>query len=177
MRRLFVAAEIALAIVLLVGAGLMVRTFLALQAIDPGWNPDGVLSLEVSVGGTRHAAPERREALYRDVLERLADLPGVSAAGAINHLPIAGDVWRFPYAIEGRPAAAPGESPLTVYRAVLPGYFAAMRLPVASTKVLKRARRGAFVALASAQASHANFAAIKRNVASCPHIQFGPAFG
>jgi predicted permease len=108
----------------------MVRTFLALQAIDPGWSPDGVVSLEVSVAGTRHAAPEKRPALYREVLERLAAVPGVSAAGAINHIPIAGDVWGLPYAVEGRPRALPGESPFAVYRAVLPGYFAAMRLPI-----------------------------------------------
>ena len=130
LRRVFVAAEVAIAIVLLIGGGLMVRTLLALQAIDPGWNPDGVVSLEVSVAGTRYAAPEKRPALYREVLERLAAVPGVAAAGAINHIPVAGDVWGFPYAVEGRPRALPGESPFAVYRAVLPGYFAAMRLRI-----------------------------------------------
>jgi putative ABC transport system permease protein len=130
LRRAFVAAEIAIAIVLLVGAGLMIRTFLALRAIDPGWKPDGVVTLEVSVAGTSHAAPEQREPVYRQLLERIRAVPGVAAAGAINHLPIAGDIWRFPYTVEGRPAARPGESPVTVYRAVTPGYFAAMRLPI-----------------------------------------------
>ena len=130
LRRAFVAAEIAIAIVLLVGAGLMIRTFLALRAIDPGWNPDGVVTLEVSLAGTSHAAPEQREPVYRQLLERIRAVPGVAAAGAINHLPIAGDIWRFPYAVEGRPEARPGESPVTVYRAVTPGYFAAMRLPI-----------------------------------------------
>ncbi len=130
LRRLLVAAEVAIAIVLLVGGGLMVRTFLSLQAIDPGWNPDGVVTLEVSVAGTRYAEPGKRPGLYREVQDRLAALPGVAAVGAINHIPIAGDIWRFPYAVEGRPAALPGESPVTVYRAVMPGYFAAMRLPI-----------------------------------------------
>ncbi len=130
LRRAFVAAEIAIAIVLLAGAGLMIRTFLALRAIDPGWNPDGVVTLEVSVAGTSHGAPERRAPVYRQLLERLRAVPGVAAAGAINHLPIAGDVWRFPYAVEGRPEARPGESPVAVYRAVTPGYFAAMRQPI-----------------------------------------------
>ena len=108
----------------------MIRTFLALRAIDPGWNPDGVVTLEVSLAGTSHAAPEQREPVYRQLLERIRAVPGVAAAGAINHLPIAGDIWRFPYAVEGRPEARPGESPVTVYRAVTPGYFAAMRLPI-----------------------------------------------
>ena len=53
-----------------------------------------------------------------------------AAAGAINHLPIAGDIWGFPYSVEGRPPALPGESPVATYRAVMPGYFATMRLPI-----------------------------------------------
>src|SRR5262249_27822340 len=64
------------------------------------------------------------------ILERLRAPPGVRAAGAINHLPIAGDIWGFPYRIEGRPAPRPGESPVATYRAVLPGYFETMRLPI-----------------------------------------------
>ncbi len=130
LRRVFVAAEVAIAIVLLIGAGLMTRSFLALQAIDPGWNPEGVVTLEVSVAGTRHMEPGLREPLYREILERLAALPGVAAAGAINHIPIAGDIWGLPYAVEGRPAPRPGESPSATYRAVMPGYFSAMRLPL-----------------------------------------------
>ncbi len=130
LRNVFVAAEVAIAIVLLIAAGLMTRSFFALQAIDPGWNPAGVVTLEVSVSGTRHAAPALRAPLYREILDRLAAVPGVAAAGAINHIPIAGDIWRFPYAVEGRPAALPGESPSAAYRAVLPGYLSAMRLPL-----------------------------------------------
>ena len=130
LRRVFVAAEVAIAIVLLIGGGLMVRTFLALKAIDPGWNPDGVVTLEVSVAGTRYADPEKRPALYREVHDRLAAVPGAASAGAINHIPIAGDVWGLPYAVDGRPKPLPGDSPVAVYRAVLPGYFATMRLPI-----------------------------------------------
>jgi len=129
-RRVFVAAEVAIALVLLVGAGLMTRTFLALQAIDPGFDPRGVITFEVSVAGTRQAEPGRRSVLYRQILERIAALPGVRSAGAINHIPIAGDVWGFPYRIEGRPRPGPGESPVAAYRAVMPGYFASMRLPI-----------------------------------------------
>ena len=130
LRRVFVAAEVAIAIVLLIGGGLMIRTFLALKAIDPGWKPDGVVTLEVSVAGTKYAAPEKRPALYREVSDRLAAVPGVASAGAINHIPIAGDIWGFPYAVEGRPKPLPGDSPIAVYRAVLPGYFSTMRLPI-----------------------------------------------
>ncbi|HKD17827.1 MAG TPA: ABC transporter permease [Thermoanaerobaculia bacterium] len=130
LRRLFVAAEVALAIVLLVGSGLMIRSFVALRAADPGFDPRGVLSLEVSVTGTAHAEPGRRAILYREILERFRALPGVRSAGAINHIPIDGDIWGFPYLVEGRPLPRPGEAPTATYRAVLPGYFATMRLPI-----------------------------------------------
>jgi predicted permease len=130
LRRIFVAAEFAIALVLLVGAGLMARSFIALERIDPGFDPRGVVTLEVSVAGTRQAQPGRRQILYRQILERFAAIPGVKSAGAINHVPIAGDIWGFPYRIEGRPKPAPGQSPVAAYRAVLPGYFATMRLPI-----------------------------------------------
>ncbi|HEY3169466.1 MAG TPA: ABC transporter permease [Thermoanaerobaculia bacterium] len=130
MRWIFVAAEVALAIVLLVGAGLMVRSFVALRKIDPGFDPRGVVTMEVSVAGTRQAEIGRRPVLYKEILERFAAVPGVRAAGAINHIPIAGDIWGWPYVIEGRPIPRPGESPVAAYRAVMPGYFRTMRLPI-----------------------------------------------
>jgi predicted permease len=130
LRLAFVAGEMAIALVLLVGAGLMLRSFLALRAVDPGFDPRGVVTMEVSVAGTRQAAPGKRAAVYREIVERAAATPGVAAAGAINHIPIAGDIWGYPYAVEGRPKPGPGGSPVATYRAVLPGYFAAMRIPI-----------------------------------------------
>src|SRR5262249_24725574 len=124
LRRVFVAAEVAIALVLLVGAGLMVKSFLALLAIDPGFDPRGVLTLEVSVTGTRQAEPGRRAVLYPRILARFRATPGVEAAGAINHVPIAGDIWGWPYLVEGRAIPLPGETPTATYRAVMPGYFA-----------------------------------------------------
>lgn len=128
LRRLFVASEVALALVLLVGAGLMLRSVAALHAIDPGFDTRGVLTMVVSVGGTREAAPGRRGVFFGELLERVRALPGVRAASLINHLPIAGDIWGFPYAVEGRPRPRAGESPVAAYRVVFPGYFGTMRL-------------------------------------------------
>ncbi|HEY7112574.1 MAG TPA: ABC transporter permease [Thermoanaerobaculia bacterium] len=139
LRRVFVAAEVALALVLLVGAGLMLRSFAALRRFDPGFDPRGVVTLEVSVAGTRQAAPGRRAVLYREILDRFAALPDVAAAGAINHVPLAGDIWGWPYAIEGRPPSRPGEAPRAIYRAVLPGYFATMRLPILRGRAVETA--------------------------------------
>jgi putative ABC transport system permease protein len=129
-RGFLVASEFALAFVLLVGAGLMIRTFAALEAVNPGFDPHHVLSMVVSVAGSREAAEGPRELFYRQLLERVPGVPGVEAVGAINHLPLAGDLWEWDFQIEGRPKPRPGESPGTVYRIVMPGYFETMRLPI-----------------------------------------------
>ena len=130
LRSFLVATEFALALVLLIGAGLMIRSFYALRAVDPGFNPHDVVSMVVSVAGSNEARPGRRETFYREVLEKVRALPGIEAAGGINHLPLIGDMWGWPFVIEGRPTPRPGEFPTAVYRIAAPGYFDAMRLPL-----------------------------------------------
>ena len=129
-RSLLVSSEFALAFMLLIGAGLMVRSFYALQAVDTGFNPHNVLTMVVSVAGTQEAEAGRREFFYRDLLRTIRAQPGVNSAGAINHLPLAGDLWDRGFEIEGRPKPRPGEAPNAVYRIVMPGYFDTMRLPI-----------------------------------------------
>ena len=129
-RGLLVAGEVALALVLLAGAGLMIRTLLALRNIDAGFDARNVLTLQVSVAGTQYDQPGRRETLFRRLRDGLAVLPGVAAVSAINHLPVGGDLWSLGYTIEGRPAPPPGKEWHAVYRVVEPGYFAAMKLPL-----------------------------------------------
>ena len=129
-RSILVASEIALALVLLAGAGLAMRSFAALRAVDPGFDPHGVLSAIVSVYGTAEAPPGRREAFYPSALERVRQLPGVESASLVNHLPIAGDIWGLQFTIEGRPRPEPAELPRATFRVVYPGYFATMRLPI-----------------------------------------------
>jgi putative ABC transport system permease protein len=130
LRSFLVASEFALALMLLIGAGLMIRSFLALQLVDPGFNPHNVLAMVVSVAGSKEAEPGRREIFYRQLLERVRALPGVESAAGINHLPLAGDLWDWPFVIEGRPKPGPGESPDAIYRIVTPEYFRSMRLPL-----------------------------------------------
>jgi predicted permease len=130
LRSFLVASEFALAFVLLIGAGLMIRSFRSLQSVDPGFNPHNVLSMIVSVAGTNEADADRRALFYRDLLQRIGTLPGVNSVGAINHLPLAGDLWDRGFLIEGRPKPGPGEGPDAVYRLALPGYFQTMRLPI-----------------------------------------------
>jgi len=130
LRGLMVASEFALALMLLAGAGLMIRSFLALQTIDPGFNPHNVLSMLLSVTGTKQAVSDHPAIFYQDVIRDIETLPGVRSVSAINHLPIAGDNWGFPFYVEGHPLPRPGESPTATYRVVLPGYFRTMNIPI-----------------------------------------------
>jgi putative ABC transport system permease protein len=130
LRNTLVASEFALALMLLIGAGLMIRSFIALQRIDPGFDPRGVVTMTVSTTGTAAADSSRHAAFYVDALARVRALPGVEAASYINHLPLAGDNWGTQFHVEGRPVPKAGESPRATYRVVFPGYFAAMRLPM-----------------------------------------------
>ena len=127
MRRLLVASEFALAVVLLAGAGLMIRTFSVLQSIDPGFNPHHLLTMVVSLSGAKDANADRAS-FYRQSLERIQALPGVTIASAINHLPLAGDIWGIPFFVEGRPEPKPGEEPHGAYRVIVPQYFRTMNI-------------------------------------------------
>ncbi len=128
LRGVLVASEFALAFMLLTGAGLMIRTFHALQAVDPGFDPHHVVSMEVSVAGSPEAQPDRRGPFYRQLVEQVRALPGVVSAAGINHLPLAGDLWTRSFILEGRPEPRRGDEPNAIYRLVTPGYFETMRL-------------------------------------------------
>jgi putative ABC transport system permease protein len=125
-RRLLVISEVALALMLLVGGGLMVRSFARLRAVDPGFVPDNLLTMTISLAGSAHSTPEKRIAFFNELLQRVDSVPGVQAASAINHLPLAGDVWTIPFTIDGRPAPAPGEKQSAASRVIRPDYFRTM---------------------------------------------------
>ena len=136
-RGLLVISEFALSLLLLIGAGLMVRSFLALEAIDPGFRPDHILTMILSVGGTQNAAPGRAQAFYQSALERVRSIPGVVSAGMTNHLPVAGDLWGLPFWVEGRPLPHPGEEPDGAFRLALPGYLETMKIPVVRGRTIE----------------------------------------
>jgi putative ABC transport system permease protein len=125
-RRLLVVAEVALALMLLVGGGLMVRSFARLRAVDPGFSPDHLLTMTISLAGSAHSTAPKRVAFFNELLQRVESVPGVQSASAINHLPLGGDVWTVPFLVEGRPAPAPGEKQGAVYRIIRPDYFRTM---------------------------------------------------
>jgi putative ABC transport system permease protein len=129
LREMLVIAELALAMVMLIGAGLLMSSFLKLQAIDPGFNPRNVLTMTTSVAGASQYVGPAREAYYRQLTERLAALPGVESASAINHLPLAGDTWGLGLTIEGRPLPRPGHGIEVTFRVSRPEYFRTMGIP------------------------------------------------
>jgi len=130
LRNVLIGSEFALALILLVGAGLMIRSFLALGRIDPGFDARGILTMTVSVAGSQESGPSRRAAFYQAMVSSVERLPGVVSASAINHLPLAGDLWGWSFTIAGRPKPPPGENPTAAYRVVLPGYFRTMGIPL-----------------------------------------------
>lgn len=129
-RGLLVGAEVMLAFVLAASALLLARTVGHLQRVDLGFDPAGLQAVSVSLDGATASTPEARTAFFETLVERVAALPGVVAASAINHLPLAGDLWLLGFQVEGAPPSQPGEGPRAAYRVVLPGYFTAMRQPV-----------------------------------------------
>ena len=147
-RSLLIGVEVALALVLLVGAGLMGRTMLALTDVDPGFRVDHLVVADVSLGGTPHANRAARYPMYRRIGERLSALPGITSVSAINHLPLAGDVWTLGYSIEGRPVPTAGQRWSAVYRVVDAGYFATAGLPLLEGRDFSTSDREGSIAVA-----------------------------
>ena len=125
-RQGLVVGQIAVSMVLLVGAGLLMRSFLRLNALNPGFDPSNLVTMVVSVAATEQYTGEARLRLYRDLIDQIDSLPGVQSASAINHLPLAGDFWQVSIVKEGDTATSPAELPLAVYRVCLPRYFQTM---------------------------------------------------
>jgi putative ABC transport system permease protein len=130
-----VVTEVALAVVVLIGAGLLIRSFIRLRSMNPGFQPAGLLTMRVPLAGTRNAAPERRVAFFQELTLRMAALPGVRCVGAINGLPLTGLGSGVPFAIEGQPVPQPSQWPIAVLRSVNPDYFHALGIPLAAGRV------------------------------------------
>ncbi len=130
LRRTMVGVEVALAVTLLASAGLLARTLIALRDVDPGFRASGAVAVSVSTDGSWASSPAERVQFFDAVRTRAAGIPGVAAVGAINHLPLFGDIWTFGFTIAGRPAPDPGKEPRAVYRVASPGYFRALAQPL-----------------------------------------------
>jgi len=129
LRHLLIVGQVAMALVLLVGAGLMLRSVARLAAVDPGFRPRGLLTAGVSIG--RQSDRSRAATLYRRILDEIASLPGVTAVGASNSLPIeAAGMNGSSFAIESKPRADRDVPPVTMYTVVSAGYFETVGIPI-----------------------------------------------
>jgi putative ABC transport system permease protein len=126
LRSSLVVAEIALTFALLVGAGLLVKSFNHLQQVDPGFNAANLVTTDISLAGPKYSKADQVIAYYDESLERLSALPGVESVGAVNVLPLSGNNTSGSFRIEGRPEPAPGDRPNAGRRFVSLDYLSAM---------------------------------------------------
>jgi len=124
-----VVGEVAMSLVLLVCAGLLIRSFVNLQHVNPGFNPTNGLAVNISLPGKKYPKEEMYSAFYTQLVEKTAALPSVVSAGLTQSMPLQID-FIVSFNIQGRPPAGPGEDKSTNYYAVTPGYFKAMEIPL-----------------------------------------------
>lgn len=136
-RNALVTVEVALALALLVGAGLMIRTLAALQRVDPGFNPSNLVTMNVPLPET-NTAPKRNR-FYDEFLPRVRRLPGVTAAAAIDTLPVDGGGSQQPIVIEGRPAEVFALQPNVAVRRATPDYHRTMSIPLVAGRTFEEA--------------------------------------
>ena len=129
-----VVLEMASALLLLVGAGLLIKSFWRLQRIDPGFNPNNALTASVTLPSRKYPEENQQSAFFQQLLEKVRALPGVQAAGASNVVPLGGD-YVLGFVIEGRPPLPPGAGQSTNYYAVSADYFKAMGIPLLRGRV------------------------------------------
>jgi len=129
-RALLVIAEVAVSLVLLIGAGLLINSFLRLRNVDPGFRSDNLLTMKVVLPLQKYPDMARRSAFYDDVVRRVETLPGVNSAAVTTNLPLYDQGNSIGITIEGRPAPQPGEKIIIATRVISPNYFQTMGIPV-----------------------------------------------
>jgi predicted permease len=130
-RSLLVVAEIAMALMLLVGAGLLIKSFARLLVENPGFNTDNLLTMQLSLPGSKYNQGHQVRAFYQQAIEQVKAQPGVESAAAISNLPLSGSVSSGNFSIQGRPPLAPGElAPHSDRRTITLDYFQTMKIPL-----------------------------------------------
>ncbi len=128
LRASLVVAEVALSLILLVGAGLMLRSLRQLASVPPGFDPKHTLSMSLSFRGA--GKPQQQAAFLDSVLERVRAVAGVEAAGGVHFLPLSGMRSATGFRVDGQPEPKPGEMPVTEVSVITPGFFSAMSIPL-----------------------------------------------
>jgi putative ABC transport system permease protein len=131
-RSLLIVSEVALSLVLLVGAGLLIKSFLRLRTTNPGFNAKNVLTASVSLPVARYPKDELVARFYRQAVEGVARMPGIEAVDAILPLPFSENSISTSFSLEGQPDPGPGARPIAGARIITPGYIQAMGIPLIS---------------------------------------------
>jgi putative ABC transport system permease protein len=129
-RSILVVVEVSLSLVLLVGAGLMIRSFQFLRHVDPGFDSSGVITMSAAVARNKFSQSQEELSFFQRVLERVRALPGVVSAGLVDDIPFGPDGSHQPIAVEGRPVVPTSEQPEVDVAIITSGYVSAMRIPV-----------------------------------------------
>lgn len=135
-RSLLVVSEIALSLVLLIGAGLLLKSFQRLREINPGFNPTNVLTMNLELPESKYAKADQQGAFFQQLLERTRTLPGVESLGVIDPLPLSGNNKTTTFNIEGRPPVAPTDQLSSNVRTISSDYFRAMGIPLLKGRAL-----------------------------------------
>jgi putative ABC transport system permease protein len=131
-RGLLVMSEVAVSLVLLIGAGLLINSFLRLRNVDPGFSADNLLTMKFVLPEPKYSNFANRTAFYSDLVQRVEGLAGVKSAAVTTNLPLYRQGNSISFSIEGRPAPPPGQEQIVVTRIVSPGYFETMSIPFLS---------------------------------------------
>jgi putative ABC transport system permease protein len=129
-RSLLVIFESAVAVMLLIGAGLLVRSLIALQRVDPGFEANNVLTLRIDLARKKYDTPEKSAAFFTELQARIGGLPGVESVGSVTELPLSGQLNDLPFTVEGRPPVTPDQAFDADWRRVNQNYFSALHIPL-----------------------------------------------
>lgn len=140
LRPILVVVEVAAAVVLLIGAGLMIRSVLRIREVEPGLKPQNLLTAKLSLPRDKYTDAESAIRFYQQLLDRVSHLPGVESAGLISHLPIEEQGYNGNISVEGK-TYPPNESPLVEYRAVNDDYFRTTNIPLLRGRVFSKQER------------------------------------
>lgn len=128
-RSVLVSAQVALSLVLLIGSGLLIQSLYRLQHVKPGFNPGGVLTMELQLPAFRYDQPFEQEQFFADALERIRALPGVVDAACVSSIPLKGGPWNYIHRAD-RPPRSPSEQTTALRRRVMEGYFRTLQIPL-----------------------------------------------
>ncbi|MGB8887346.1 MAG: ABC transporter permease [Candidatus Korobacteraceae bacterium] len=135
-RSVLVVCEVALSLMLLIGAGLLVRSLWMLHNVNPGFDANRVLTMEVSIPQSKFSSPEQQVSFFQRVLDRVRALPGIRSAGLIDNLPLNDEGSHQPVQVEGRAVVPMAEQPEVDVRLISPGYLSTMHIPLLSGRDL-----------------------------------------